>query len=492
MNAIVFSALTAVLFSAASDIPDRPEKIVIPPLQFEVPGAKDAKITLKNGIPVFLVADPTDQPLVSVRVYVRGGEYLASKPALAEFMADLMRRGGTQRSSASQLDERLDFLAARLNSGLGEESASLALNLNIQEKDLKEGLQLMRDVLMEPAFAQDRLELVRKEFKQDTERLNDDAARIERYQSDYLTRGEDHYTSRLPTPAVLDSFTREDMQALHGRLIHPKNMVIAVGGRFDRKAVQTMLDDVFGGLKPLAGAQVSPAAPAPDFTMKPAMYACTKSGDNQGRVSLFLPGLRRTDPDWHAVEVMNFIFGGDFTSRLVMKIRMQEGLAYSVRSQFPQGRVFLQTGRVSWQTKNRTVAYSIRLVLEEARKMREELVTDEEFDRAKKALIKAFPAHFGDPVTNVERFADDYFYGMPDDYWQQYRDRVQSLTKNDIQRVAQKYLDPAGMAVLLVGDIKAMESGDPDHPGLLKDATWLPIVKVPLRDPQTLKPLAEK
>ncbi len=492
MSQFVLSALCAIFIAFAQDIPDRPEKIAIPPLKFDVPQAKEARVTLKNGIPVFLVADPTDQPLVSVKVYVRGGEYLASKPGLAGFMADLLRRGGTTQLSASKLDDRLDFLAAHLESRLGEESASLVLDLDIQEKDLKEGLGLLRDMLVEPAFAQDRLDLARKELKQDLERLNDNASGIERYQARYLTRGEDHYTVRRPTPAILEGFTREDLQSLHACLIHPGNVVIAVGGRFDREAVQALLESTFGGLKPLPGAQVSPAAPAPNVTVKPALYLCAKPGDNQGRASLFLPGLRRSDPDWPAVEVMNFLFGGDFTSRLVMKLRMQEGLVYHVHSHFGEGRVFLQGAEVTWQTKNRTVAYSIRLVQEEARKMREEPLSDEELDRAKGALVKSFPARFGDPVTNAERFAEDYFYGMPETYWAQYRERIQALTKADIQRVAKKYLDPARMAILLVGDIQAMEPGDPDHPGLLKDATHLPIVKVPLRDPQTLKPMAEK
>ena len=492
MNFLIISALSSVFLVSAQDIPDRPEKVVIPPLKFEVPQAKDARMTLKNGIPVFLVADPTDQPLVSVKILVRGGQYLASKPGLAAVMANQMREGGTKKLSASDLDDRLDFLAAHLNTGLGEESAGVVLDLDIQEKDLKEGLDLLRDVLVEPGFAQDRLDLAQKELKQNLERLNDDAGSIERYQSRYITRGEEHYTARRPTPAVVAGYSKEDLQTLHARLIHPGNMVIAVGGRFDRAAVLAMLENTFGAMKPSATAQVSPAAPAPDFTAKPAIYVCNKPGDNQGRVTVFLPGVRRIDPDWPAVEVMNFLFGGDFTSRLVMKIRMEEGLAYSVRSRFGEGRVFLEGGDITWQTKNRSVAYSMRLVLEEMRKLREEPLPDDEFNRAKDALVKSFPARFSDPVVNVERFTSDFFYGIPENYWTQYRQRIQSLTKDDIQRVAKKYLDPAKISFLLVGDIKEMEPGDPDHPGLLKDVAPLPIVKVPLRDPQTLKPIPEK
>jgi zinc protease len=475
----------------AQAIPDRPEKLTYKPLTFDVPKAKDARLKLKNGITVYLLPDPAAQPLVTVNLLVRGGSYLEApgKEGAATLMGNLLRAGGTTKTPADQLDEKLEFLAANLTSNLGETQGGVSLN--ILSKRAEEGMGLLMEVLTQPAFAQDRLDLAKKNLRQSMERRNDDSTSIERQQLGYLLRGEAYYTNHQPTAASLDAITREDLAALHAKLLHPGNLIVSVAGNFERKAMEALLNKTLGTLKPGPKAQVSPAIPVAPFAAKPGIYVVDKDV-NQGRVTFNLPGLRRTDPDFYAVTVMNDILGGGgFTSRLVKKIRSDEGLAYSAGSFFTGGLFFPGDFRALFQSKSRSVAYGVRLALAEMEKMRATPVSAEELAVAKGSLVDGFPAQFGNKAAVGGAFASYDYAGLDvDQLLGEYRAKIQAVTAADVQRVAQKYLTLDKVAILVVGKASDVEEGDvKDHPGKLSEAAKLPLVKLPLRDPLTLKPL---
>lgn len=486
-----FSLLLGAAVLSAQAIPDRPEKIAVKPISFQVPKAKDARTKLKNGITAYLVPDPAGQPLVNLSLLVRGGSYLdpAGKEGASALLGTLLRTGGTVRTPADKLDERIDFLAANLGASMGETSGSLSLNL--LAKDLKEGLDLVMEILTEPAFQQDRLDLAKKNLRQAMERRNDDTTTIERYQQGLLLRGEKHYSNHFVTAASLDAITRDDLKALHARLLTPQNLAVSISGNFERKAVEKLLNETLGALKAGKDAKASPKVPAPEHTIVPGLYICEKDV-NQGRVTLNLPGLRQIDPDWPAVTVMNHILGGGgFTSRMVKKIRSDEGLAYSVGSGFSPGPFYAGTFTALFQTKVPTVAYGIRLALAEMERIRREPVSAEELQVAKGAIIDGFPDTFGSKAIVAQVFLSMENTGLPETYYETIRERIAAVTVADVQRVAQKYLAPEKAAILVVGGKAAdLEAGDvKDHPGKLSEVARLPVVKLPLRDPLTMKPL---
>lgn len=490
LTRIALAALVGATTLSAQAIPDRPEKIAVKPITFQVPKVKDARIKLKNGIMAYLVPDPAGQPLVNVTLLVKGGTFLdpVGKEGACAMMGNLLRAGGTTKTPADKLDEKLDFLAANLNAFMGETGANL--NLDLLAKDLKEGLGLMLEVLTEPAFQQDRMELAKKNIRQSLERRNDDTTTIERYQQGLLVRGEKHYTNRFTTAASLDAITREDLKALHARLLTPANMAVAVSGNFDRKAVEKLLNETIGSLKAGKDAKVSPKVPAPEHTIQPGIYVCEKDV-NQGRVTLHLPGLRQTDADWPAVTVMNDILGGGgFTARLVKKIRSDEGLAYSVGSYFNPGQFYTGSFTALFQTKVPTVAYGVRLTLAEMERIKREPVTEDELKVTKGSIIDGFPDTFGTKAIVAQVFLSMDNTGLPETYYETLRDRIKAVTVADVQRVAQKYLTAEKAAILVVGGKGAdLEAGDKDHPGKLSEVTKLPVVKLPLRDPLTMKPI---
>lgn len=474
--------------AVAQQIPERPEKLTYAPLTFQVPRAKEAKVVLPNKVPAYLVPDPKGVPLVRVTVMWRGGGYLepAGKEGLASLFGSQLALGGTKEMDAAAVEDRLDALAATLSSSCGELTGSL--HLQVQEKDLGEGMDLLMAALTAPAFEKDRLDLARRSARQALERRNDSVTSIAGTQRPYLLYGDSFFLSGGATAASLDAITRDDLAAFHARLLHPANLAVAVSGRFDRKQMTALLGRTVGAVKAGSAAQASPKVPAPTFARRPGLYVSDKDAP-QAMVEWVVPGARRSDPDWYAAMLMNHVLGGSFTSRLMKRIRSDEGLTYGVRTSLGEGAHWRGDLSGSLQTKNRSVAYALRIAFEEMKRLRDEPLTAVELKALKEGLVESFPAQWGSRQAIASRFAEEALAGWPEDWWVDFREKVQAVSAADVQRMAQKLLDPAQAVVLVVGKASEAEAGDPDHPGALADAVKLPLVKLPLRDPLTLKPL---
>jgi zinc protease len=232
--------------------------------------------------------------------------------------------------------------------------------------------------------------------------------------------------------------------------------------------------------------------PIPDriATAAPGLYRVQKDVP-QGRVSIGLPTVRRDHPDVYALEVMNEILGGSgFVSRITKTVRSNEGLAYSAGSGLAPGVFFPGRFRAAFQSKSRTVPWATELVLAEIRRIRDEGVTADELATIRSSLVQTFPSSFASKAQAMGIFASDEYTRRDPSYWATYRQRIEAVTAADVQRVARAHLVPEKMVVLVVGDQKEIDLGDPKHPVTL--ASLAPGGKVetlPLRDPMTMKPL---
>lgn len=474
---------------SGAEIPDRPEKLAYPALTYEPPDPARYRVTLKAGPAAYVVPDRT-LPLVTVSILVRCGNYLDPKgeEGLADFTGYLLARGGTAKRTAEELDERMAFLAAQLGSGVGDDSGSVSLNL--LSKDLAEGLAVLREVLTTPRFQQDKFDLYRQQMLQAMKQRNDDSASIQAREVESLAYGTNFWACRQTTAASIGSLTPDKVRAFHRGWFHPRNFVVAASGDFEREAMVARLEELFANW-PFEG-ESAPAVPGDIQMAAPGVYVVDKDV-NQGRVTVLLPGVKRDDPDFPAVQVMNDILGGGgFTSRLMNRVRSDEGLAYGAYSAFPGGVYFPRAFQAGFETKSRTVAYATSIVLEEMKRIASAPVTDEELVTTKRQFVDSFPGNFNTKTKVATQFANDEFTGRfakEPDFWKKWRGRIESVNAEEVRRVAQKYLHPDRVAVFVVGQKAEILKGHPDHPVTLESLGGGKLTELPLRDPLTLEPL---
>lgn len=477
---------SATAATAQAGIPPHPTDLKFGPLDYTPPKRDQYRRVLSNGAIAYLVEDH-DLPLVNVSVLVRTGGYLVppSKEGLASLTGSQIRQGGTTSKKAQEFDEAADFLAAAISSGIGDTQGTASLNC--LTKDIDQGLALYFDMLKNPGFQADRLALAKSQILQQMERRNDETAAIEGREWGRLMRGTDHFSTKQSTKASIEAITRDDMMAFHKQYYQPAAFIFAVSGDFKTDEMVAKLESQ---MKDWAGNKAAvPEVPKPAFAPVAGVYAVNKADVNQGRVIVGHTGTTRDNPDSYALSIMDDILGGGgFTSRIMSRVRSDEGLAYSAGSNFGLGVYYPGDFTAAFQSKSATTAQAIDIVMEEINRIRTAKVTPEELTTAKNSAIEIFPRFFATAAQVAGTFAQDEYTKRPADYWDEYRNRIRAVTADDVQRVAQKYLQPDKLVVLVVGNIDDISKGNPDRPqhSLAKIAKDGQIRRIPLPDPLTL------
>jgi predicted Zn-dependent peptidase len=382
------------------------------------------------------------------------------------------------------LDEEIDFLAAEIGVSMGDVSGSASLS--VLAKDLDRGLELLVDVLRNPAFREEKLAILKAQTLEGMRARNDSTASIERREANLLFYG-DHPINRLETRASIEGVGRADLVDFHRRAFHPANFVVAAAGAFRRADLAKKLEAAFRDW-PHPAVKTQPV-PRPAHAAAPALYCFHKEGANitQGRVTIGHMGVDVHHPDVQAIRVMSYILGaGGFSSRLMQRVRAQEGLAYDVGTDFRPGILYPYAFTIQYQSKSESCAYAAKLCLEEVARIRKEGVSEKELEDAKRFYVDAFPGlFFSTKIRTAATFAQAELLGIPGDYYRTYREKIVKLSTADIRRAAEEHLRPERFAWVVVGNIPAIRRGDSERPARLED--FGRVVELPLADPFTLE-----
>ena len=426
-----------------------------PPLpQVKIP--EPVQFTLSNGMRVFLLEDH-ELPLIRGLALVHTGNLFdpSDKRGLSQVMADVLRSGGTKSKTGDQLDEELENIAGTVEAGMDESSASVSFSGLKETADRV--LAVFKDVLTNPEFRQDKLDLTLTQYRSAIARRNDDAGDIPGRELTRILYGKDTPYGWQPEYADLARIKREDLIAFYQRYYFPKNIMLAVYGDFTASDMKDKLEKLFADWK----VEQPAAPPFPAVAAKPApgIYYAAKEDVTQTFFSIGELGGTLRDPDYPALEVATNILGEGFSSRLVSRIRTQLGYAYSIGANWAANYNYPGTFRISGSTKSMTTVDTVQAIREEVDKIRTAEVTEKELDEAKQAVLNSFVFFFDSPSKTLNRVMRYEYFGYPKDFLFQYQKAISAVTRADVLRVAKEHIHPDELAIVTVGNPK--EFGKP-------------------------------
>jgi len=449
----------------------RPEQFKFSPLTFTPPKAADYRTTLSNGMIVYIVEDheiPWVQAAILSPVASGGGggfggrgggggggsvnAFLepADKLGVQALTATIMRTGGTTTMTGEQIDERMEFLAGTVGSS----------NLSIHARHLDEGLKIWMDVLQNPAFPEDKLRREKERILMAYRNRHRNLGGVATRTFNRLVYGETSPITAEATDVITEGLTRADLAAWHKKYWGSNNAILVIAGDFKRDEMLRKLEATFG--KWPAAEKAAEKYPKVEQAAKAGVYMVQPQGPtpNQGIIRIGHVGLTRDDPDYPAVDLMNYTLGGgSFSSRITRIVRNDNGLAYSTSSSFSAETHYPGTFSAFCQTKNSTVVFAAQLMVNEIERMRAGDVTEKDLRFAKTARLNAFPSMFSTKFGNIRSFAELELDGRPRDYYDTYLARYEKVTLADIKRVAQKYLRPEHMIIMVAGQIDECKAG---------------------------------
>jgi zinc protease len=431
---------------SAAPKPGRPPALTLPAIQ---------KHTLSNGLPVWVV-ELHEVPVVHLTLVLRAGSGLdpADKFGVASLTAEMLDEGAGTRG-ALEIADAIDYLGANLSTSGSFDASSVSLHVPVAR--LKDALPVMADVALRPTFPDQELERIRKELLTSLLQAQDDPETLVRFAFPRLVYGPAHrYGSpAIGTAAALKGFSTADLRAFHSRNYVPGNAALIVVGDVTASAVLPQLESTFGAWKGKADAP-SRLTDAPQLKAR-QVYLIDKPGAAQSQIRIGWIGVPRSTPDYFALRVLNTVLGGSFTSRLNTNLREQHGYSYGASSTFDMrlgaGPFFAAAGVQTDKTSE-----SLREFFKELAAIRN-AIPPEELERAKNYVALSLPRSFETTSSIAASLAQIFIYGLPDNYFATFTERVRAITVADAQRAAERYIQPDKFAVVVVGDRKTIEPG---------------------------------
>ena len=428
-------------------------ELQFPPLK-RIPIPKVNTYTLPNGIKLYLLEDH-ELPTVRGTVRVRTGNLFdpQDRVGLAGLTGTVMRSGGTKAKTGDQLDEELENMAASVESDIGESSGSVSFSALKENAD--QVLAIFKDVLTEPEFRQEKLDLAKTELRGSIARRNDDAHGVAEREFTDIVYGKDTPYGWDIEYSTVDHITRDDLVAFYKRYFFPANILMAVWGDFSAPEMKAKLEKMFADWN----YQQPPVPAFPPVREKapPGIYVANKEDVTQTFFMAGHLGGEFKDKDLPALEVMADILGGGFQSRLVRRVRTQLGLAYDISAGW--GAHYDHPGlfEIGGSTKAESTADTLTAVKEEIERIRSSEVSADELETARQAALNGLVFAFDTKSKTLGRLLNYEYFGYPLDFIEQYQKGLEAVTRADVLRAARDRVRPADLTVVAVGKAAEFE-----------------------------------
>ncbi|OQX94752.1 hypothetical protein B6I21_09010 [candidate division KSB1 bacterium 4572_119] len=388
------------------------------------------QVTLKNGMKLFLVEDHV-YPTINMRAMIRAGSVYepADKIGLASIAGEVLRTGGTKNMTGDEIDEKLETMAASIESGIGTGSGFLTVSM--LKENLDDVLKIFADILMNPVFNEEKIELAKVQARSGISRRNDNVRQITNREFNKLIYGADSPYARTMEYATVDAITREDIKTIYKKFVAPNNMIMAIWGDFQTSDLVGKLEKVLAGWN--SRKLNIPSMPKVNYQYKYSVNYIDKPDVDQSNIMLGHIGGLKNNEDYAPLQVMNSILSWE---RMFKKIRTDEGLAYSVWGNYGTGYQVPGVFNAGAQTKSGSTVYAIELMIKEIKRLMNEEVTDEELEKAKDQFLNTYVFQFDSKSKIVNRMMTLFYYDYPSDFNDKFIKQVENVTKADVKRVA--------------------------------------------------------
>jgi zinc protease len=413
------------------------------------------KTDLQNRL-VILLSEDHSLPFITLELLIDGGARRdpPGKEGLAYLTAQSLLLG-TSLHTVSKINEELDFMGASLSASSGRDYSTISLR--VLKKDLDKALDLLKEVLTQPSFPDDEVRREKEKTLAAIQAEEDDPGEVaeKAFQKELFLSSPYGHPAKGTSESV-PTISREDILRFYRTFYHPNNFILTLVGDISHDEVQKKFYPVF---EKMQSVELPQSTFESSFAKGPETVKIDRD-ITQANIILGNAGISRENPDFYAVSVMNYILGGGgFASRLLEEIRNKRGLAYSVGSFFDAGK-YPGSFQIVLQTKNTSARKAVSLALEQMDLIRKEPVSDKELEGAKKYLIGSFPLRIDTQSKLAGFLLLVQYYGLGLDYPEKYPALIQSVTKEDVLRVAKKYLHPENHILVVVANLKEAAMDD--------------------------------
>jgi len=452
--ALILTVCPAWGLSAQAVDRSKPPELAPPPA-LKLPGVQTT--VLPNGL-TLAVVEMHKVPVVDVQLLIDAGAARdpSGAPGLATFTATMLQQGAGARSALDVADEAA-FLGAQLGTAAGFDGSSASIH--VPKRRLEAALDLLADVVLRPAFADSEIARQRELRAAQLVQQRDEPVSVANIAFPAIVYGREHpYGHPLNgTDSATARLARESVAEFYRTYYRPNGARILVVGDVTLAEARRLIAARFGGWE-RGDVPTFPSPAAAPPTAARTVYLIDKPGAAQSVVRIGHLGPARTTPDWFALEVLNTILGGAFTSRLNQNLRETRGYTYGAFSQFVPRRLSGAFVALASVVTAKTDSALIEF-LKELRRIRDETVAPAELAKAKAYLTLGLPGDFETTGGAAARFRELLSLDLPLDYYDRYVDRINAVTAADVQRVARRYIDPDRFDIVVVGDQTKIEAG---------------------------------